>query len=143
VIHEAVRELIGCMVHDLLDETSRRIKALAPRSADDIRNAGRPVAAFSREMQDHDRALRTFLFQNMYRHYRLNRMSSKARRLVRDLFQLFLAEPECLPTEWRARAGAPQTLQTARVVADYIAGMTDRFAADEHRRLFDVQSRST
>jgi dGTPase len=68
-------------------------------------------------------------------------MTSKARRLVKDLFQLLVAEPECLPTEWRRRTDGLATLETARVVADYIAGMTDRFAADEHRRLFDVQSR--
>jgi dGTPase len=68
-------------------------------------------------------------------------MTSKARRLVKDLFQLFVAEPECLPTDWRRRASGKSTAETARVVADYVAGMTDRSAADEHRRLFDVQSR--
>jgi dGTPase len=73
----------------------------------------------------------------MYRHYRVNRMSSKARRVVRDLFRLFLAEPECLPGEWRALAGGSEP-ETARIVADYLAGMTDRFALDEHRRLFDT-----
>ena len=94
-------------------------------------------------MQRNDAALKAFLRANMYRHYKLNRMTSKARRLVRDLFELFVAEPGCLPTEWRRRAGAPATTETARVVADYIAGMTDRFAADEYRRLFDVQSRAS
>ncbi|MCU0837504.1 MAG: deoxyguanosinetriphosphate triphosphohydrolase [Rhodospirillales bacterium] len=141
LIHETVRRLIGQMVDDLLAETSQRLAALAPRTPDDVRCAGVPVAAFSVTMQHHDRALKAFLFDNMYRHYKLNRMSSKARRLIRDLFQLFLAEPECLPTEWRRRAGAPSTAETARVVADYIAGMTDRAALDEHQKLFDVQSR--
>jgi dGTPase len=143
LIHEAVRRIIGHMVGDLLAETRRRIADLQPRSADDIRAAGRPVAAFSPAMQEHDRALKGFLARRMYGHYKLNRMTSKARRLVRDLFQLFIAEPECLPTDWRARAGAPNTAATARVVTDYIAGMTDRFAADEHRRLFDVQTRAS
>jgi dGTPase len=73
----------------------------------------------------------------MYRHYRVNRMSSKARRVVRELFQLFNTEPECLPNEWRAMTGGSAT-ETARIVADYLAGMTDRFALDEHRRLFDT-----
>ncbi len=141
LIHETVRRLIGQMVDDLLAETGQRLAALAPRAPDDVRRAGAPVAAFSATMQHHDRALKAFLFDNMYRHYKLNRMSSKARRLIRDLFQLFLAEPECLPTEWRRRAGAPSTAETARVVADYIAGMTDRAALDEHQKLFDVQSR--
>ena len=143
LIHEAVRRLIGHMVHDLLAETRARIAAIAPASADAVRRAGTPVVGFSEAMQRNDVALKTFLFANMYRHYKLNRMTSKARRLVKDLFQLLVAEPGCLPTGWRRRAGAPATTETARVVADYIAGMTDRFAADEHRRLFDVQSRAS
>jgi dGTPase len=143
LIHESVRRLIGHMVHDLIGETRRRIAALAPDSADAIRRCSTPVAAFSPQMQENDRALKAFLMQRMYRHYKLNRMTSKARRLVRDLFQLFVAEPECLPTEWRKQTEGPATPPTARVVADYIAGMTDRFAADEYRRLFDVQSRSS
>jgi dGTPase len=73
----------------------------------------------------------------MYRHYRVNRMSSKARRVVRELFQLFLAEPDCLPSEWREMVGGDRG-DAARVIADYLAGMTDRFALDEHRRLFDT-----
>jgi dGTPase len=143
LVHEAVRRLIGHMVHDLVDETRRRIEEVAPGSADDIRRCGRPVVAFSQEMQKNDRALKEFLFENMYRHYKLNRMSSKARRVVRDLFRLLVAEPGCLPTEWRRTAGAPESVETAWVVADYIAGMTDRYALDEHRQLFDVQSRSS
>ena len=143
LIHEAVRRLIGHMVHDLLAETRARIAALAPASADTVRRAGAPVVGFSPTMQRNDAALKAFLRTNMYRHYKLNRMTSKARRLVRDLFDLLVAEPGCLPTEWRRQAGAPATSQTARVVADYIAGMTDRFAADEYRRLFDVQSRAS
>ncbi|MGZ8996255.1 MAG: deoxyguanosinetriphosphate triphosphohydrolase [Rhodospirillales bacterium] len=143
LIHEAVRRLIGLMVDDLATETRRRIDALAPRTAADIRRHPRPVAAFSVEMQGNDRALKDFLFDNMYRHYKLNRMTSKARRLVRDLFRLFVEEPGCLPTDWRRLAGGPGEVKTARVVADYVAGMTDRFAGDEHRRLFDVQSRTS
>jgi len=143
LVHEAVRRLIGHMVHDLVDETRRRIDDVAPGCADDVRRCGRPVAAFSQEMQENDRALKEFLFENMYRHYKLNRMSSKARRVVRDLFRLLVAEPGCLPTEWRRTAGAPESVETAWVVADYIAGMTDRYALDEHRQLFDVQSRSS
>ena len=86
---------------------------------------------------DNDKALKAFLFERMYRHYRVNRMSSKARRIVQELFRLLHEEPECLPTEWRQQADGPGAPATARVVADYIAGMTDRFALDEHARLFD------
>ncbi len=142
-IHEAVRDLIGAMVRDLLDETGRRIAALKPECADDVARAEKPVAAFSDVMREHDRVLKAFLFDNMYRHYRLNRMTSKARRVVDDLSRLFIDEPDCLPTEWRHRAAGAGSPRTARRVADYIAGMTDRYALDEHRRLFDVQARSS
>ncbi len=137
LIHEAIRRLIDRMVRDLIAETGRRLAASGVRSVDEVRRLGEPVAAFSPEMRSHDRALKQFLFERMYRHYRVNRMSSKARRVVRELFQLFLAEPECLPGEWRALTG-DGTPETARIVADYLAGMTDRFALDEHRRLFDT-----
>jgi dGTPase len=78
----------------------------------------------------------------MYRHYKVNRMTSKARRVVKELFALYLAEPECLPPEWSARAEAAGEARTARVVADFIAGMTDRFALEEHARLFDPAFRT-
>jgi dGTPase len=89
-------------------------------------------------MRRNDRSLKDFLFERMYRHYRVNRMGSKARRVVHDLFALYLAEPQCLPREWRGLAAGPDDPQTARVAADYLAGMTDRFALDEHHRLFDT-----
>jgi dGTPase len=142
LIHEAVRALIGLMVEDLLDETRRRLAARQPRSADDIRRMEGPVVAFSEDMRANDRALKRFLFERMYRHYRVNRMTSKARRVVRDLFDLFLAEPACLPTEWREQTRGVPRAQAARVVADYIAGMTDRYALDEHARLFNVYARN-
>jgi dGTPase len=135
--HEAIRRLIDRMVRDLIAETRRRLADSGVKSVDEVRCLGRPVAAFSDEMRNHDRALKRFLFERMYRHYRVNRMSSKARRVVRELFQLFMAEPECLPGEWRAPEDGSEAA-TARVVADYLAGMTDRFALDEHRRLFDT-----
>jgi len=137
LIHEAIRRLIDRMVRDLIAETGRRLAESGVKSVDAVRRLGEPIAAFSPEMRSHDRALKQFLFERMYRHYRVNRMSSKARRVVRELFQLFLAEPECLPGEWCALTGG-DTPETARVVADYLAGMTDRFALDEHRRLFDT-----
>jgi len=137
LIHESIRRLIDRMVRDLIAETTRRLAESGVASVEQVRLLGRPVVAFSGEMRAHDRALKRFLFERMYRHYRVNRMSSKARRVVRDLFQLFLAEPECLPGEWRALPRDDQS-ETARIVADYLAGMTDRFALDEHRRLFDT-----
>ncbi len=126
------------MVGDLIAETRSRLDGSGVGSAAEIRALKAPVAAFSAEMRKNDRALKEFLFERMYRHYRVNRMSSKARRVVHDLFTLYLAEPECLPGEWRGLAAGPDDPQTARVAADYLAGMTDRFALDEHHRLFDA-----
>ena len=138
LIHESIRRVIDRVVGDLIAETRRRLAENRVASAAEVRALPAPVAAFSDEMRQHDRALKEFLFERMYRHYRVNRMSSKARRVVRDLFALYLAEPECLPGEWRALALGPDDPQTARVAADYLAGMTDRFALDEHHRLFDT-----
>jgi dGTPase len=138
LIHEAIRRMIDRMVGDLISETQSRLVAGGIDSAEAVRTRGAPVVAFSAEMQRHDRALKDFLLERMYRHYRVNRMSSKARRVVHDLFGLYLAEPECLPSEWRAIAAGPDDEKTARVAADYLAGMTDRFALDEHHRLFDT-----
>ena len=143
LVHEVVRQMIGAMVTDLTEETRRRLGESAAGTAAEVRALGRPVASFSEEMFNNDKALKEFLHANMYRHYKLNRMTSKARRVMRDLFSLLVAEPECLPSEWRALAGEADAVETARIVADYIAGMTDRHALDEHRRLFDVQARSS
>ena len=100
------------------------------------------MVAFSEAMREKDRVLKAFLFERMYRHYRVNRMITKARRVVTEMFDLYLAEPRCLPDEWRSRAAAPGSPETARLVADYIAGMTDRYALEEHRRLFDAYGKS-
>jgi dGTPase len=137
LIHEAIRRMIDLMVSDLIAETARRLDAAEPRQVDDIRGLAAPVAAFSDTMRSHDKALKAFLFDHMYRHFRVNRMASKARRVVSELFALLLVEPDCLPCEWRHEAASQSTEMRARIVADYIAGMTDRYALDEHRRLFD------
>ena len=137
LIHESIRRLIDRMASDLIAESRRRLEAARAGSAGDVRALGAPVVAFSGDFAREAKALRDFLFERMYRHYRVNRMASKARRIVQELFQLLLAEPECLPTDWRQQAQGAATPATARLVADYIAGMTDRFALDEHRRLYD------
>jgi dGTPase len=137
LVHESIRRVIDRMASDLIAETGRRLAEARITSADEVRRLGAPVVAFSETMRANDRALKAFLFERMYRHYRVNRMASKARRIVEELFSLLLREPECLPTEWRLHTAGAATAGTARVVADYIAGMTDRFALDEHRRFFD------
>ena len=142
LIHELVRRVINAMVTDLLTETRTRLARQQPKSAQHIRETGAPTAAFSEQMMAHHKVLRAFLFERMYRHYLVNRMTSKARRIVHNLFDLLFREPQCLPSEWRVQTDAPQTPRTARVVADYIAGMTDRFALREYDRLFDMTDRT-
>ncbi len=138
LIHESVRRLITAMIEDVLIETGRRIADSNPQSPDDVRALGRPLVAFSPAMKANDTALKTFLFKNMYRHYKVNRMLTKAKRVVAEMFQLFLAEPGVLPAAWGQLCGASGSRETARVVSDYIAGMTDRFALEEHKRLFAI-----
>ncbi|WP_422024720.1 deoxyguanosinetriphosphate triphosphohydrolase [Pyruvatibacter mobilis] len=136
--HEAIRRLISHMVEDVLAETSRRLAEVRPETADDVRRAGRTMASFSEEMQAHDRALKAFLFERMYRHFQVNRMMSKAKRVMRELFELFVSEPDLLPDEWQRQTDGPRSQRTAETVCDYVAGMTDRFAIEEHRRLFQT-----
>ena len=140
LVHEGVRRMIGAMVDDIIAESHGRLMEAGCTSAGEVRALGRPVIAFSNEMAANDRSLKKFLYRRMYRHYKVNRMASKARRVVHDLFKLFIAEPECLPNDWRERCDASGSRQTARVVADYIAGMTDRFAFLEHQRIFNIPS---
>lgn len=140
--HEAIRRLINKMVSDLVANTRENIAEYNIKTVDDIRALGKPLVAFSPEMQALNADLQAFLKQNMYRHYKVNRMAQKAQRVVKDLFEFFLSAPECLPNGWQTVADGANTLQTALVVADFIAGMTDRFALDEYRRIFDVQARS-
>jgi len=142
LIHEAIRRLIDRMVRDLIVETQSRLAASKVKSADGVRALGTPVVAFSSKMRHNDRALKAFLFERMYRHCRVTQMSQKAHRVIHDLFALYLAEPQSLPSEWGRLAAGPDDPQTARVAADYLAGMTDRFALEEHRRLFDSRSPS-
>ncbi len=141
LIHETVRRLMNAMIRDVIAETRRRLDAHAVASAAAIRALDDAAVAFSQEMAAHNSALKAFLFARMYRHHRVNRMTSKARRIVRELYGIFSNEPNTLPDEWRTLADGAGTPRTARVVTDYIAGMTDRYALDEHRRLFDPHSK--
>ncbi len=135
VIHESVRRLIDAMIRDLIAETRRRFVRWRPRNACEVRGMGRPLAAFSDEMAANDRALKAFLFDHMYRHEKVNRRTDEARRVVRDLFGRYLEDPTLMPAEWGRKLTPGDDRRAARVVADYIAGMTDRFAQTEHARL--------
>jgi dGTPase len=137
---EAVRRMIGAMVDDVLAETVRRVEQGAVQSPEDVRNLGHALISFSRDMAEDLAALRRFLMERMYRHWKVNRTRSQARRILGEMFQLFMAEPEVMPTEWYQRSLGRDEAGRARVVCDYIAGMTDRFAIEEHRRLFNLEA---
>jgi len=143
LIHETVRRMINVMVADVVAETRARLTEVDPQDAAGVRAAGRALVAFSPAMDEAQKAIRAFLRRRVYRDYRVNREMSKCKRVVAALFGLFMAEPETLPTPWQdelaAAGGGEQT--RARLVADYIAGMTDRFALGEHHRLFDLTAR--
>jgi dGTPase len=125
--------MINAQVLDLITETRRKIAALAPQSLDDV-HAAPQLVSFSEAMHVQQRSLKIFLRDHLYRHYQVLRMTNKARRIVSDLFAAFLADPSLLPPQYQqmAAAGLP------RAVADYIAGMTDRYAIREHRRMFAI-----
>lgn len=142
LVQEMIREMIGAMVEDVLVETESRLTALGPQSPDDIRGAGRQMVAFSEDMREKVDELRAFLFERMYRHYTMNRLHLKVERIITDLFTAFTKNYSVLPDNWQARVqeagGAENEQIRARIVADYIAGMTDRYAIREHERLFDL-----
>ena len=133
VIHELVRRVITRFVEDVIGESSRRLAARAPADVEAVRASRHALVAFSPAMAEADRAIKAFLFPRMYRHPRVMAVRAKADQILRDLFARYMREPAEMPAEWRTRIEADGL---ARVVADYMAGMTDRFAVAEHRRLF-------
>jgi len=137
--HEMLRRVINVMVSDLVTESRRRLAALDPAGPEAIRKHKQRVVDFSPPMAEANHAIKEFLFARMYRHWRVNRMSAKAKRLTEEVFRLLHANPSMLPDDWRPRAGEPGgTARAAMTVADYVAGMTDRFAMDEYKRLTDI-----
>ncbi len=135
LVHETVRRMIDTLVTDLIRHSAANLRRLDPQTMDDIRRAA-PMIGFSALIRQEQAELKKFLHTHLYRHYRVSRMSSKARRIITDLFQAFLAEPGLLPPEFQLRARE----NPSRAIADYIAGMTDRYAIAEHRRLFIVDA---
>ncbi|HZM48202.1 MAG TPA: deoxyguanosinetriphosphate triphosphohydrolase [Burkholderiales bacterium] len=134
LVHETVRRMIDTLVTDLIRTSDRSIRAGAPGSVEEVRRAP-PLIAYSPPVREESLELKRFLHDHLYRHYRVVRMSMKARRVVSELFQAFISDARLLPPEFqdRARDDAP------RAIADYVAGMTDRYAIVEHRRLFAIE----
>ena len=142
LIQEIIRDMIGGMVRDVLKESQKRLKDLNPSSIEDIRNASQQMVAFSEPMYQKVEELRKFLWERMYTHYTVMRMRKKVTRIVSDLYAAFMDEPAMFPENWQERlkeAGDPNDLNIrSRIVVDYIAGMTDRYAIKEHERMFDL-----
>jgi dGTPase len=133
-VHETIRRMIDAQVTDLLAESAQRIAAAAPAGLADI-HAAPPLIAFTGTMKAENRSLKAFLREHLYQHYQVLRMTAKARRIIRDLFSAFVADPRLLPPQYQEMAA---TENITRATADYIAGMTDRYSMKEHRRLFSV-----
>lgn len=136
-IHELTRRVITRMVEDVIVESRRRIKALNPRCADDIRAADGQLVSFSPELAAADRAIKRFLFANMYRHERIKGVRADAENMVGELFAHYLADPQAMPQEWSVGLKAAPVDAVARRIADYIAGMTDAYAMKAHARIFE------
>ncbi len=131
LIHETVRGMINTLVTDLSTQTAANIRREQPGTLDEVR-AAPALVGFSPRLRDEQLALKQFLRVQLYQHYQVTRMTNKAKRIIAELFHAFMDEPRLLPSQYHARAEADR----ARTVADYIAGMTDRYAIREHRRLF-------
>lgn len=140
-VHEIVRRLINAQVTDLIQTTQHKLRQAAPDSLAAVRTQREPLVGFSEDMRDLNLELKRFLRQNLYRHYRVHRMSAKAGRVIRDLFQAFFDDHRLLPAETQDRVLQLQEQMDvdgrARAVADYIAGMTDRYAIREHQRIYN------
>jgi dGTPase len=137
VRHRFIRWLVNSEVTDLITATDRRLRDLKIDSVAALRQVGKPVITFSEELEQKNRQLKDYLMENFYRHYRVSRMAAKAERVLEELFKAYLDKPELLPKTVRTRM---ENDARARVVCDYIAGMTDRFALQEYQRLFDPET---
>lgn len=134
VVHETIRRMINTLITDLIGQSEKSIQLARPESVADVRAAA-PLVAFSAEIHAANNELKSFLRTHLYRHYLVMRMSAKARRVIHDLFTAFIQDPRLLPPTSRVQADT----ELARSVADYIAGMTDRYAIREHRRIFAIE----
>lgn len=138
LVHETVRRVISAMVQDVLAESKKNFTKHHPKSLEDVHNASQSLAKFSAQMTEYNRILQQFLSQQMYRHPRVMDIMGRAQRVIDDLFNAYMNDEKLLPKDWRDVAGVGEKRHTARQVCDFIAGMTDRYALDQHKRLFDL-----
>jgi len=146
-VNETIRHMINFLIVDVVEETGKRIRKQNISSFADVRAAKKPLVAFSQAAKKKNGELKKFLYKNMYRHYRVARMASKAERVIREIFDTYMHNPAMLPIHQQhematARSsGSLSKEHLARIIADYIAGMTDRYALEEYERLFNINAR--
>ncbi len=138
IVHETVRRVLSGMIHDVISETRRRAEIHAPASAQQVRNLEVPLVSFGSQMIENNRVLQSFLNVRMYRHARIEDIMDRAQRVVRDLFNAYMNDPDLLPGPWRDQSQGLTDDLFARHICDFIAGMTDRYALMQHKRLFDL-----
>ncbi|MGC6517950.1 MAG: deoxyguanosinetriphosphate triphosphohydrolase [Candidatus Puniceispirillaceae bacterium] len=135
--HELTRQLISHFVEDLLAQSSIMIDSSGIKTSEDARHCGVPLVQFSAQAEKDLKHLKSYLFQHMWRHYKVNRMTSKARRVIKQLFDIFMSEPNLLPHDWQAKLSDDES-HNARIIGDYVASMTDRYALLEYERIFEM-----
>ena len=136
LIHESIRRMINSMIGDVISTTQNNLARLNPKSADDIRNAGEACVCFSNKMEKYNKEMKFFLMKKFYRHPHVIEEMEQAKKIVQELFDFFFQSPHLLPPEWFKRIGSPSVEHdVAQIVSDYIAGMTDRYAIEEHKKI--------
>jgi dGTPase len=138
LVHETGRRVISAMVNDVLAETKRAIAAHKPKSPEEVRALPESLVRFSPQMRENNRVLQQFLTLEMYRHPRVMDIMDRAQRVIRDLFDAYMNDPKLLPEDWREDASVSDQSRYARQVCDFLAGMTDRYALDQHKHMFDL-----
>jgi dGTPase len=138
LIHETVRRVLSAMIGDATAETAKRLARHAPSSSDELRNLDEPAVAFSGQMREKNRVLQSFLSDHMYRHDKVMAIMARARRVVRDMFEAYMSDFALMPQSWREEGFLADETRQARQVCDFIAGMTDRYALEQHQRLFGL-----
>lgn len=136
IIYEAIRHITNKMVMDIINNTIFNIEKYHIKDAEDVRNLGFSLVHFSAEMSIACQMLKKFLYQNMYHHYKVNKVRNKTKRIIKELFEVYLGDPKSLPTKWQANITGPGTFATAQIVSDFVAGMTDRYAFKEYDEFF-------
>ncbi|MCE2993181.1 MAG: hypothetical protein LW826_03165, partial [Candidatus Jidaibacter sp.] len=137
IINEMIRELVEFMKADLVAQTNIMIKNYGVETLEDAMNCGVDIVSSSDGVEKMKLQLKAFLMEKVYRNYKVNRMMIKSKTMIKDMYSYFTTNPECLPTNWYKKMDASNKQDVSTTVIDYIAGMTDRFAIDEHKKIFD------